>query len=171
MDSKSQEAFLVFAKPFIEALKNVFETMVFTKVEAKKPEMKTDNVSRGDVSSMIGMNGVYESDGKEIEFKGMLVISWPEDTYVKTASAMLMEEHTEYNDEIADTGSEIVNIIMGNAKRDLAQVGYKLEMAIPSMIGGKNHTIKYPNAVKTVLIPLNCSHGDFFMEICFKEIH
>lgn len=171
MNTTSQESFLVFARPFIEAMKNVFETMVFTKVEAKKPEIKKDNLSRGDVSSMIGMNGILEKDGKNIEFKGMLVISWPESTYIKTASAMLMEDFKEYNEEIADTGAEIINMIMGNAKRDLNGLGYKLEMAIPSMIGGKDHTIKYPNGVKTVLIPLSCAHGEFFMEICFREVN
>lgn len=165
----SSDNFLVFAKPFIEAMKNVFETMVFTKVEANKPIYKSDNLTRGDVSAVMGMNGTFEKDGEELAFKGMLVISWPNSTYIKTASAMLMEEYTEYCEDIADVGGEITNMIMGNAKRDLNALGYKLDMSIPSMVGGKDHTIKYPDGVKVVLIPLSSQHGEFFMEICYKD--
>ena len=163
------ENFLVFAKPFVEALKNVFETMVFTKIEANKPTFKTDSLTRGDVSAVMGMNGVYQKDSEETDFKGMLVISWPYETYTKTASAMLMEEYPEYCEDIADVGGEISNMIMGNAKRELNGLGYKLEMSIPSMIGGKDHSITYPDGVKVILIPLSCSHGEFFMEICYKD--
>lgn len=164
------EQFLIFAKPFVEAIKNIFETMVFTQIEAKKPELKKDNQSRGDYSSVMGMNGTFEADGQSREFRGMLVISWPEQSYLKTASAMLMETYTEYNQDIADTGAEIANMIMGNAKRDLGGLGYKLEMAIPSMISGPGHTIRYPEGVRTVLIPLTCAHGEFYMEICYKDM-
>ena len=45
-----------------------------------------------------------------------------------------------------DLGGEIVNMVMGNAKRDLKAIGYSSNMAIPSMIEGKEHTIKYPNS-------------------------
>ena len=165
----SSQRFLEFSKPFIDAGKNVFETMVFTKLEPSKPQIKKDNVSKGDISSVLGLNGEVTTDGETKNYKAMLVLSWPYDTYYKVASAMLMDTFTEYNDEIADVGGEIANMIMGNAKRDLGGMGYTSNMAIPSMIEGKDHSIKYPEGTTVILIPLKTAHGDMFMEICYTE--
>ena len=162
-------AFIEFARPFIDAAKNVFETMVFTKLEPQKPTIKNDNLSRGDISAVLGLTGKIERNGKERDFKAMLVLSWPYQTYFKIASAMLMETFSEYCEEIADVGGEISNMIMGNAKRDLATLGFKSNMAIPSMIEGKDHTIKYPPGTTIIMIPINSAHGNMYMELCFRD--
>jgi chemotaxis protein CheX len=161
--------FIEFSKPFMDAAKNVFETMVFTKLETLKPQIKSDTTSRGDISAILGVTGNLSKDGKEIPYRGMLVISWPYETYFKVASAMLMEEYTEYSDEISDVGGEISNMIMGNAKRTLSEMGYTSNMAIPSIIEGQNHSLKYPTGTTVILIPINSAHGQFFMEVCYRE--
>lgn len=165
----SNQRFIEFSKPFIDAAKNVFETMVYTKLDTGKPIIKEGNVSKGDVSSVLGLSGEYEKGEQPLPYKAMLVIAFPYSTYIKAASAMLMEEYTEYNAEIADVGGEICNMIMGNAKRDLKQLGYTTNMAIPSMVEGKDHSIHYPQKTLVVQIPINTSHGPMFMEICYTE--
>lgn len=162
--------FIEFSKPFIDAAKNVFETMVFTKLETQKPIIKSDQVSKGDISAVLGLSGEMEKNGNRCQYKAMLVISFPYETYFKAASAMLGETYTSYVPDIHDLGGEIVNMIMGNAKRDLKAMGYSSNMAIPSMIEGKNHTIKYPSGTNVVLIPFNSVHGPIFMELCYSEI-
>ena len=97
-------------------------------------------------------------------------ISFPYETYFKVASAMLGETYTTYAPDIHDLGGEIVNMIMGNAKRDLKTMGYTSNMAIPSMVEGKGHSIKYPSGTNIVLIPLNSVHGPLFIEICYSEV-
>ncbi|HLE11165.1 MAG: hypothetical protein A2504_16795 [Bdellovibrionales bacterium RIFOXYD12_FULL_39_22] len=162
--------FIEFSKPFIDAAKNVFETMVFTKLEPQKPFIKKDNVSRGDVSAVLGMSGVLKTGDKgPVEFKAMFVLSWPYETYFKVASAMLMATYTTYCEEISDAGGEICNMVTGNAKRDLAVMGYSSNMSIPSMIEGAGHTIKYPPGTKIIVIPITSAHGPMFMELCYKE--
>lgn len=166
----NQQHFLAFSKPFITAAKNVFETMVFTKLQPDKPTIKEGNQSKGDVSAVLGITGTIKREGKDdVCYKGMLVLSWPYETYLKIAGAMLMEEFSEFNEEIADVGGEICNMIMGNAKRDLNGLGYTTDMAIPSMIEGPGHNIKYLQGTTVVLIPMKTDHGDFFMELCYQE--
>ncbi len=165
-----QTRFLEFSKPYVDAARNVFETMVFTKLEAQKPAVKQDVFSRGDISAVLGITGTVQSSSGESEFRAMLVISWPYETYFKVASAMLSDTFTSYSEEIADVGGEICNMIMGNAKRDLGGMGYKTNMSIPSMIEGKGHTIKYPTGTTVILIPIKSAHGDMYIEICYKEI-
>ena len=161
--------FLEFSKPFVDAVKNVFETMVLTKLETQKPIIKTDHISLGDISAIIGLSGNIEKKGLTGNYKAMLVISFPYDTYFKVASAMLGETYTELVPDIRDLGGEIVNMVMGNAKRDLKVLGYGSNMAIPSMIEGKGHSINYPAGTKMFLIPFNSVHGKVFMELCYIE--
>jgi chemotaxis protein CheX len=161
--------FIEFSKPFVGAIKNVFETMVFANLETLKPEMKKDGVSRGDISAVLGLSGEVEKEGAVIKYKAMLVISFPYDSYFKVAGAMLSETYTEMNADIKDVGGEIVNMVMGNAKRDLKGMGYSSNMAIPSMMEGKSHSITYPKGTHIILIPFNCPHGPIFMELCYSE--
>lgn len=161
--------FTQFSRPFIDAAKNVFETMVFCKLEPKKPSIKESNRLDGDVSSVLGLSGEYYHGDIQTSYKAMLVITYPYDTYVKIASAMLMEEYTQYNDEISDVGREICNMIMGNAKRDLNEMGYTTNMAIPSTVEGKDHSIIYPSQTTVVLIPLETDHGTLYLELCYSE--
>jgi len=165
----SENNFIDFSRPFVEAAKNVFETMVYTKLEPQKPSIKKDNISKGDISAVLGMSGEIERANGKCNYKAMLVLSFPYATYFKVAGAMLSETYSAYVPEIHDVGGEIVNMIMGNAKRDLKGLGYSSNMAIPSMIEGKDHTIKYPSGTTVILIPINSAHGEFFMEICYSE--
>ena len=141
--------------------------MVHCTLEAKKPTIKSDNESRGDVTAVIGLSGDLEKGGKTTPYKAMLVISFPYETYFKVGSAMLGETYTSYHPDIHDLGGEIVNMIMGNAKRDLKTLGYTSNMAIPSMIEGKGHTIKYPSGTTVVLIPFDSNLGPLYMELCY----
>jgi chemotaxis protein CheX len=161
--------FIEFSKPFISAAKNVFETMVFTKLEPGKPQIKKGKKSRGDVSAVLGLSGEVKKKNGTVPYKAMLVLSWPYATYFKVASAMLMEEFTAYSEENADVGGEIVNMIMGNAKRDLGSMDYTSNMAIPSMIEGPGHSINYPAGTTIVMIPITSTHGEMFMELCYAE--
>lgn len=161
--------FIDFSKPFIDATRNVFETMIFTKIQTGKPAIKDGNTSKGDVSAVLGLSGEYTKDGEVCPYRAMLVISFPFDTYIKAASAMLMEEYTEYNDEISDVAGEICNMVMGNAKRDLTALGYTTNMAIPSIVMGKNHSIRYPGDTIIIMIPISSAHGDFYIELCYKD--
>ncbi|MBF0314515.1 MAG: chemotaxis protein CheX [Oligoflexia bacterium] len=162
------QRFIEFSRPFVQASKVIFETMIATKIEAGKPSIKKDQRPRGDISAVIGLTGMYEGKEGDGPIRGMMVISWPMSTYVKIANAMLMESFTEYSDAISDTGAEISNMILGNAKRDLKALGYSLDMTIPSTISGQGHTISYPIDTTVVLIPIISAHGEFYMELCFK---
>lgn len=162
--------FVEFSKPFIDGLKETYSVMMSTELKAHSPSIKENAVASGDISAIIGMNGVFKGDDVEADFKGLLIISWPEEVYIKTASAMIMEEYTEYNEEISDVGAEISNIVMGNAKKVLIDMGYQIEMATPSTVRGNNHEIKYPPKTTVVAITVSSDLGDFTMEICYQEL-
>ncbi len=80
------------------------------------------------------MNITGELKGSPV--KGVFAVSWPESTYIKLASAMLMEDYTEICEENVDAGCELVNIIYGNCKPDLVENVYKVDMSIPMLARG-----------------------------------
>lgn len=164
----SDSTFIDFSRPFVDACKNIFTTMVSCTIEAQKPQIKSDNTSRGDITAVIGLSGELEKSGKKTPYKAMLVLAFPYQTYFKVASAMLSESYTSYHPDIHDLGGEIVNMIMGNAKRDLKTLGYTSNMAIPSIIEGKDHSITYPAGTTVVLIPFESMHGPLYMELCYS---
>ena len=165
----SNKSFVNFSKPIVDGLKETFSMMIGTEIEIHSPQIKKNSRVKGDITATIGMNGNLEKNGQSQPFKGLVALSLKESTYLKIASAMLMEDYTEYNEEVSDVGSEIVNIVMGNAKKELAPQGYKIEMATPSTVRGKNHEIRYPPETQIVETVVSCEFGDFTLEICYQE--
>ena len=122
---------------------------------------------RGDYSAVMGMNGHYKDGNTKRPFRGSLLISWPEATYLKSASAMLGTEYKKYCEDIADAGSEICNMTMGSAKSVLVEAGYYIEMSIPTTIHGLDHELQTQKGASTILLPFECAHGKFFVELNF----
>lgn len=161
--------YLEFCKPFIDAIKEVYSTMMSVELKPEKPMIKEGKTSYGDYSSIMGINGSYEGPAGNKKFKGSLVLSWPEGVYLKSASAMLMEDFPEFTDEIADVGMEVCNITMGNAKKMLSELGYLIEMSIPTSISGKGHEIKAQDGVVTITTPLVSEIGTFYIELTYED--
>ncbi len=161
--------FLVFAQPFINALKQTFKVMMNSDIKMHSPQIKKDRKANGDITATIGMNGLFEKGDQKTKFRGMVALSWKEDVYLKMASAMLLTEYKVYCEDVADAGAEIINIVMGNAKKDLNPMGYKIEMASPSTIRGISHELRYPTTTHVIESVVNSNFGDFTFEICFQE--
>jgi chemotaxis protein CheX len=168
---QSNERFLAFSKPFIDAIKNVFSTMVFTEITPQKPELKAPGAkAKGDISIVMGLNGSVKSADAMIPFKGMMVLSFVVPSYIKFSNAMIMGDYKEFHDDIKDVGAEISNITTGNAKKVLREMGYLIDMSIPSTIVGANHEVQYPNNTQVVVITFDSIHGQFSMELCYQDI-
>lgn len=163
------ESYLKFSKPFIEALKDTFKVMLSTDINPHSPKMKTGNKASGEITAMIGMTGTVEKDGKSQDFNGLIALSFTKEVYLKIASAMLMQEFDDYCEDMEDTGAEIANIVMGNAKKVLATQGYKIGMSTPTRIKGKDHEIKYPSGTTVIETSISSHLGDFTFDICYRE--
>lgn len=145
--------------------------MVFTELSPQNPQLrKTGEKAKGDISIVMGLNGNVKVGELLQPFKGMMVLSFSTAIYLKVSGAMLMGEYTEFNDDIRDVGAEISNITTGNAKKVLRNMGYIIDMSIPSTVVGINHEIQYPGNTQTVVIPFDSSHGTFVMELCYQDL-
>lgn len=162
--------FLKFAAPFIKSTKETLRIMVSTEVTMHSPKFKKDNTGRGDITALIGVTGVLDAAKGPVDFRGLVALSFKEEVYVKLASRMLGEEYTEYNQEIADAGAEIANIILGSAKPGLNEIGVKLGMTSPSTIRGRDHEISFPKDGMVIETVVTTDCGDFFLDLCCQDI-
>jgi chemotaxis protein CheX len=149
-----------YVNPFINATLNVLETMAFTKAEAGKPYVKKDQVAPGDVSGVIGLTG---------NVSGTISVSFAEKSILSIVSNMFGEEMKELNEEIKDAVGEITNMISGQARQELENLGRSLQAAIPTVIMGKNHSITHVTSHPIIAIPFSTANGGFTIEVCFEQ--
>ncbi|PIE62640.1 MAG: chemotaxis protein CheX [Desulfobacter postgatei] len=146
--------------PFINATINVLETMAFVTVTADKPYLKKDNVAVGDVTGVIGLTGVAQ---------GTIAVTFEEKCILAIVSNMFGEKIDTLNHDIADAVGELTNMISGQARRELDEMGKVFTATIPSVITGKKHTIRHYGGGPKIAIPFQTESGSFTIEVCFDR--
>ncbi len=146
--------------PFINATINVLEMMAFVTVSAGKPYVKTDNVAVGDVSGVLGLTGIAN---------GTISVTFEEKCILSVVSNMFGETMDELNSEIADAVGELTNMISGQARKELEQIGKVFKVAIPSVVTGRNHSIIHYSEGPKIAIPFFTDDGEFTIEVCFER--
>jgi chemotaxis protein CheX len=69
--------------------------------------------------------------------------------------------------EVLDGVGEFVNIIVGNAKKDLEE--YKIVISIPGVVTGKNYRIKWPDGIPIITIPFRSDIGNFSLNVSLLD--
>ncbi|EKE83651.1 chemotaxis protein CheX [Idiomarina xiamenensis] len=151
-----------FINPFLNALQNVLKTMAQMELKPGKPQLKKDEVARGDVSGLIGMVGP--------QVKGSFSISFDESLAGEIMFKMLGERPEKINDEVCDLVGEITNMVTGGAKRELGERGFEFDMATPIVVSGQNHTISHRADGPKLIMPFSHMAGKACIEICFDKV-
>ncbi len=148
-----------FINPFLSSLMNVLETMAMTKLVPGKPCVKKEDISKGDVSGIIGMIGP--------QTKGSLSVTFDENLALSIMEKMLGERPETVNEEVTDMVGEITNMVTGGAKNILGEKGFNFNMATPTVVAGKNHSIIHKCEGATLLIPFTSDCGNAYIEVSF----
>ena len=82
---------------------------------------------------------------------------------------MLGEVYEGLDDDLADMVGELVNMISGDARRQLVKLGFSFSAGIPEISMGEGHIIRHSVNERIILIPFKTSAGDFFIETCFDS--
>ncbi|MFZ7112679.1 MAG: chemotaxis protein CheX [Desulfatiglandales bacterium] len=149
-----------YINPFITATIHVLKTVAATDASPGKPYLKKDNIARGDATGIIGLTG---------EARGTICVSFTEESILAIVSKMFSEEMTEMNEEIRDAVGEISNMISGQARQALEEMGKSLTAAIPTVIMGKKHSLSHMTNYPVIAIPFNTDKGGFTIEVCLEE--
>lgn len=156
MESESK-----FVTPVVTALMNTFTTMVQVEPEAGESRIKQDDVSKGDVTGLLKMEGD--------KAKGSVSITFTKSVVFDLVKRMLNMEIQEIDEVARDMAGEMANIVVGGAKNLLEEQGYKINMSLPEVFVGEGHRIEHSFGGKTVEIPFSIDSGDFYIEVNFTE--
>jgi len=151
-----------YINPFLNAAKNVIQTMSRVEVKGGKPKLKAGNVTFGKITGIIGM-----ASGK---ISGNMIISFQESCILNIVANMLMEPvKPGIDNDVVDAVGELTNMICGGAKAELSKLGHSFDLATPTMVVGENIEISNYSDAPSIVIPLSTDHGDFVIEANFSE--
>jgi chemotaxis protein CheX len=148
-----------FINPFLEATVSVLKTMANLEPAPGKPYLKKEANSMGDISGIVGITG---------EAQGSLSITFQKECILHVISKMLGEEQKEINDVVKDAVGELTNMISGDSRRRLQEMGHNFQGAIPSVVSGTGHEVKHITNGPILSIPFTTEAGSFTVEVCFK---
>ncbi len=146
-----------YVTPFLDAIKDVFETMIEIPFTLGRPGLKKEKAPSFEVSGIIGISG---------EVSGTVVINLSTETALELASGLLGEALTELDEDCIDALGEIANMVAGRAKAKFPEESTSL--SLPTVIVGK-HKVNYPSAIPIVSIPCDTGKGKFNVDIALKK--
>lgn len=147
------------AKPFITATVNVLSTMAGIAPVPGRPYVKKNNLARGDVSAVIGFTGFKN---------GSISVTFSKSCAIALVKGMLGDDIQDILQDTKDAVGEVTNMISGQARVGLAELGMVFQGSTPSVIMGDNHTISHVTKSPIMAIPFSTPQGEFTVEFCFE---
>lgn len=146
------------AKPFVKAVQNVLSTMAGMAVNPGTPYVKKNAVARGDVSAIVGVTG---------DRIGTIALSFSRPCAIALVKGMLGDDVQDVLQDTQDAVGEVTNMVSGQARAALAEIGLILQGSTPTVIMGDGHLIRHITANPVVAIPFTAEHGEMTVEFCF----
>jgi chemotaxis protein CheX len=145
-----------FINPLLEAVLNVLSTMANVEVKPAAPYLNTRRTATGDITGQISINGFAE---------GVIALSLSESVILKIVNNMLFENYTAINDDIADAVGELTNMIAGQARQTLSEMGMTFQASTPSVVIGKGKLLEHIPSAPILSIPFTSDDGNLVVEI------
>lgn len=143
-----------YINPFIEAVQNVFTTMLSTDTVIGKPFLKgPDDNGNTSFSVVIGLSG---------GMIGMIAMCLPSRTALKLAGKFAGQEMDLDHPDLADALGELLNMVAGQAKSKFDALDTHL--SLPRVITGKDLTV-LNSKEPTLALPCDSTLGRFRLEI------
>ncbi len=147
------------AKPFITAVTMVLSTMAGVTPTAGKPYVKKNLRASGDISAIVGITGAH---------RGTISLTFSRSCAVHLVKAMLGDDISDIIQDTSDAVGEITNMVSGQARAGLAEMGIILQGSTPSIILGDNHTLAHVSSSPIIAIPFSTESGNFTLEFCLE---
>jgi chemotaxis protein CheX len=135
-----------YINPFITAASTVFKTMLNLHTSMDKPFIKTDKITTGDVTGVIGLAG---------DRSGSVCVSFTENGARIVYKTLMGDDCEKVNAEVVDAIGELTNIIAGQARKELERAGVNLKASIPTIVVGKGSELHMLSDSPMVSLPFS----------------
>ncbi|MGL1892156.1 MAG: chemotaxis protein CheX [Spirochaetaceae bacterium] len=147
-----------FINPFISAAEKLFIEFLELDVKIGNPFLMDGKNDLYEVSAIIGLAG---------DTQGAVVLSFHSDTAIQMITLFAHHDYKYLTNEVLDGVGEFVNIIVGNAKKDLED--YRISISLPGVVTGKDYRIKWPDGVPIITIPFQSEIGNFTLNVSLLD--
>lgn len=151
-----------FLNPVLRSLAKVLKMMAQLDAKVLKPGIKSDAVAKGEVTGIIEVKGANVNGSLSLTFSKALIL--------ELARRMLRMQPTEIDETVKDLAGEMTNMVIGGAKSEMDDKGYRADMSTPRVVAGKNHTVVHNIKAPTMIIPYETAVGNMYIELCFEEM-
>ncbi|HBE94872.1 MAG TPA: chemotaxis protein CheX [Desulfovibrio sp.] len=134
--------------------------MAMVQPKPGKPYVKRDSVAKGDVSAVVGVTGAST---------GVISLSFEKSCAVAVVKNMLGDDVGDIMNDVKDAVGEITNMVSGQARSGLAEMGLVFQAGTPTVIMGDNHSISHLSKGPIMAIPFETEHGGFTLEFSFDS--
>ena len=146
-----------YINPFIDAVVSTFNKMCHWDLKRKGICLKEQDTASYAVSGIIGLAGPAS---------GSVTVNFPEIVAIAAVNSIFGTDEDVLSSGIVDGVGEITNIIAGDAKVRLGQVGYNFDIGIPKMIAGNGYSISTnTHGPPCIVIIMEGDLGCFSIEI------
>ena len=146
-----------FINPFIEAIQNVFTTMLSVDTIIGKPFLKENDCQDTEVSALIGLSG---------DAVGSIVLCFAETTAIGVASGLAGEDIPADHPDFGDALGEMANMVTGQAKSRFE--GLSCSISLPQVLSGKDLKVLRSQHETTLVLPCDSTLGKFRVEVTMK---
>jgi len=143
-----------YINPFVSAAVEVFSTMLGCELKRGDLSLNQNFQPAHEISGIIGLSG---------KASGTVVVSVDRDVAISATEIMLGQRPDGINTDVIDAVGEMTNMIAGKAKAGLGHLA--MNLALPTVITGHNHTIRFGSSASTICIPYSCRWGELSVEV------
>jgi len=147
-----------YINPFIESATTVFRTMLSLDVTRGTLYVKDGFQPSLEITGVIGLSGIA---------KGSVLLGVSKSVALSATELLLGEHVSTIDHNVVDAVGELTNMIVGAAKAKLESLN--LNMGLPTVVVGKNHTIVFPAGIHPIGIPFDSVAGKFCLEVSLVD--
>jgi chemotaxis protein CheX len=147
-----------YVNPFVCAAVEVFSTMLKCELVRGPLSLNANFQPAHEVSGIIGLSG---------RASGTVVVSVDREVAISATEKFLGVRPTTIDSDVIDAIGEITNMIAGRAKAGLESLA--MSLALPTVITGKNHIIRFGSNAQTICIPYTSPWGELSVEVGLVE--
>jgi chemotaxis protein CheX len=150
-----------YLNPFLEAIGNVLQAEAGLNARrAGSLKLSHSSHTTHDVTVLIHMIG---------HIRGVVIFSMSEDLALTIVGRILDQPFKEFNDLARSGISELGNVIVGQAGMGLAQVGYQVDISVPTLLQGRGMKISTLD-LERIIVPIQTEAGALQVDLALRAI-
>jgi chemotaxis protein CheX len=144
---------------FVESVRTVVGAFGLAPLAIGEVSLVSSHRIEGAVVSCISLGGDTTT--------GNMVVSFESETALELAAMMLGEPQTELSEDVLSVVGEVTNMVCGDAKRRLGELGISVGMARPTVLPRGAYAPAIQGDGEVVFFPCASPGGPFYVSIDF----